>query len=143
MRRHQRLELSDELRVKSERELGVDPVLERCQSQPLQARDLRLGEPRVSEVGQGWAAPEGESLSKGLGGGLARARGQLLSTFSEQPLEAAGVDSVGIDAQAVAGGPSGDRGLLSEGPPEVGDVNLEGVARAFRLAVGPELLGQP
>ncbi len=41
---HELLELTDQLPVLAEQEIGLDPTFERSQPQLLQARDRRLGE---------------------------------------------------------------------------------------------------
>ncbi len=52
----------------SEREVGLDALLEGDDPQLLQARDLRRGEILVSEIGQRRPAPERESLTELPGG---------------------------------------------------------------------------
>ena len=57
------LELGDELRVTSEREIRLDPLLERDGAQLLEPRDLGLGERLVEEVRERRPAPERECLT--------------------------------------------------------------------------------
>ena len=52
MPRDERLELADELGVAAEREIGLDPLFERRELQLVEARDLRLCERLVGEVGK-------------------------------------------------------------------------------------------
>jgi hypothetical protein len=59
---HDPLEVADQLRVATERELCLDHLLVSGQAQVLEARDLRLGERLVREVGQRRTAPQRESL---------------------------------------------------------------------------------
>src|SRR5207247_781371 len=54
----QGLELADRLVVPPERDVGVDPLLERSEAKILQPADLRLGERLVSEIGQRRPPPE-------------------------------------------------------------------------------------
>ena len=63
----ERLELTDQLVVPSEREVGVDPLLERGQTELLEPSDLRLGERLVREVGEGRPAPERERVTEPIG----------------------------------------------------------------------------
>ncbi len=60
LRGDERLELGDELRVAPEREVGLDPLLERDGAQLLEPGDLGLRERLVEEVGERRAAPERE-----------------------------------------------------------------------------------
>ena len=66
--RRQRVELRDQRGVAAEREVGVDPHLDREQVHLLEAPDRRLGERLVGEVGERGAAPERERLAQLLGG---------------------------------------------------------------------------
>ena len=75
----QRLELGDELGVAPEREIRLDPLLERDGAQLLEPRDLGLGERLVEEVGERRAAPERERLAQ-----RALGRGGI-SAFERRP----------------------------------------------------------
>ena len=88
-----RLELSDELAVAPELEVGVDPRRERAQPQLLEAGDLRLGELLVGEVRERGPAPERERRTKAL-----RAYGRLgASCLRDQPLEDREVQLLRLD----------------------------------------------
>ena len=60
----QRLELADELGVAAEREVGLDPLLERRQPQLLEPRRLDPRERLVVELGQRRPAPQRERLAQ-------------------------------------------------------------------------------
>jgi hypothetical protein len=62
--RDQALELADELAPVPEGELGIDPLLDRSQTQLLEPRDLALGERLVGEIGERGAAPERQRVPK-------------------------------------------------------------------------------
>ena len=97
--RDQRLELGDQLLVAAERELGVDPLLERYQPQLLETRRLGLGEGLEGEVGKGCAAPRRERLAE-----RGRAFSRLESLRCDEcPLEAACVDLLVAGVEDVAG----------------------------------------
>ena len=69
LRGDERLELGDELCVAAEREIGLDPLLQRDRAQLLEPGDLRLRERLVEEVGERGATPERERLAqRALGG---------------------------------------------------------------------------
>ena len=65
----QGLELADDVGVAPEREVGVDPLLQRGQAELLQAGALVARE-GLRELRERWAAPQCERLPKELGGVL-------------------------------------------------------------------------
>ena len=96
----ERLELADELGVTAERQVGVDPLLERRQPQLLQPRDLGLGERLVGEVGERRPAPQRERLAQ-LRAAAVCGRARRASADSRS--KRARSSSDGVDAQHVAG----------------------------------------
>jgi len=58
----QRLQLTDQIRVPAEREIGFDTVLEDPGPQLLQPRDLRVRERFIADVGQRRTAPQRQRL---------------------------------------------------------------------------------
>jgi hypothetical protein len=66
--RDEALELADEVGVASEREVGLDPFLERAHAQLVQSRCLSRGERLVGELVQRRPSPHAEPLAQGLGG---------------------------------------------------------------------------
>jgi hypothetical protein len=79
------------IRVVSERELGLEALLERAQAQLLEARDLRLGEVVVGEVGERLPAPELERFPDRRVGALRVAGRELPAPVVEQVLGALAV----------------------------------------------------
>ena len=73
---HERLELADQLGVPSAGEVGVDAVLEQCQSQLLEPADLPLRERLEGESASGRPAPELQRRPQLLGGAPAVFGGQ-------------------------------------------------------------------
>ena len=63
---HQRLELPHQPRLLPDREVGVDPVLERLKPRLLQPRDRALRERLIGEIGQRRAAPQRQRLPQPL-----------------------------------------------------------------------------
>ncbi len=59
----ERLELSDQLVVAPECEVGVDPELHRCQPDLLEPGDRRLGEALVGEVRERRASPQRQRVA--------------------------------------------------------------------------------
>ena len=76
-----RLELADQLGAAAQREIGLDPVLERRQPLLLEPRDLRLRERLVGHVGQRRAAPDRERLPQPFG----RVAGSPASSAARPP----------------------------------------------------------
>ena len=94
MLRDQPLELADELSAAAELEVGVDPLLERLQAQLLEPADLGLDEGLEGEVGERWAAPQGQRLPEQLRPLFRR----LGSCLGDEALEALEVELRGLDA---------------------------------------------
>ena len=85
--RDERLELGDERGVAAERELRVDPVLER--SEPGSSSRTRVARERLgAEVGERRAAPERERLAEQRRRAGRVSGGEPLAPFGSQPLEA-------------------------------------------------------
>src|SRR6266480_2675158 len=125
---HEHLELPDELPVQASSEVALDPVLEACDVQLLETRDLRVCEALVREVGERRASPECESLVETL--------------FTEEPLETCEIELVGFHTNEVARR-LGDQTLPAEHLPELGYVDLEGLLGRVRRLFLPQRLHQP
>ena len=134
----ERLELGNELRVAAEREVGIDPQLERGEARSLEALGLRLRENVVGELGERLAAPEAERLAEQP----ARPGGIGAFRLGDQPLEAEQVELVGVDPDEVAGLLRDDRRAVPEHLPQLGDVELERVRRGRRRIVRPQRVDQ-
>ena len=101
---HEGLELADEVVVAAEREVGVDPALERRDAKLLELEDRRLGERLVGEVGEGRSAPQRERLAQLVGcDSVVRCR-ERATTVLDEPLEVMGIDRVGLDLDRVSAG---------------------------------------
>src|SRR5439155_15865171 len=64
---HERLQLPDKVSVSTEREIGLDPLLEDRKPQLPETSDLSLRERLVRDVGEDWSTPERERAPKALG----------------------------------------------------------------------------
>jgi hypothetical protein len=123
--------------VAAEREVGLDPLLERNESQLLQPSDLGRCEVLVREIGERRAPPERQSLAE-LGGG----RGRLGTTrLRHQPLESSEIELVPIDAQDVAGRASGEH-VAAERLAQPPDLDLDDLRRGRRRTFPPEPVDQ-
>ena len=91
------LELSDELGVAAEREIGFESTLERAQAELFEARNLSLRERLLGEVGKRRPAPKVESFAQPLRRQLGRHPLRLL----DEQFEAEQVELVRPDADQV------------------------------------------
>ena len=137
----QRLELSDQDVVLSERKVGLDPLLERGHPQLGQAGNLGLSERIEREVRQRRASPELEGHAQGARRGLVRAGVEVPSSLLGQVLELCGVDRVGVDPEQIAGRLPDDR-VRRQQLAELRHVDLERVGRGLGRVASPELLDQ-
>ena len=142
---HKRLHLADEIRVTAEREIGLDALLERHEPQLLEARDRRLGERLVREVGKRLPTPQRERRAQEPCR-LLRVAGRACSARAiELALEARDVELVRLDSGDVPGWTGRDHGLaagLSQSFTQLGDVDLDDLRGRRRRLVAPELVDQ-
>ena len=136
---HQLLELGHQPVGGAGGQVGLDPVLDGLQAQPVQAGDGRLGEGGGGRIGQGRASPQGQGLAQ-QGPRPVRVAAQLLAAGQGQCLEADGVHGLGVHGQPVAA----RRGLEHprEQTPQPGDERLQGVGRPRRRVVVPDRVDQ-
>ena len=136
---HQLLELGHQPVGCAGGQVGLDPVLDSLQAQPVQAGDGRLGEGGGGRIGQGRAPPQGQGLAQ-QGPRPVRVAAQLLAAGQGQCLEADGVHGLGVHGQPVAA----RRGLEHprEQTPQPGDERLQGVRRPRRRVVVPDRVDQ-
>ncbi len=128
MRAHERLQLADQLRVASIREIALDPLLDAREAKLLQTGDLGLGEALVGEVRQRLPPPLLERL--------------LRLPAVPQELETAEVELLRLDPQQI---PARLRlqAVPAEHLAELGDVDLERLSRRLGRLLVPEGLDQP
>ena len=81
---NQLLELAGELRVTAERELRLDPLLERSESDLLQSRNRNLGERFIGKIGKRRSTPKRKRLPQQLRCGLCVAALERLPPFFSQ-----------------------------------------------------------
>ena len=132
------LDLRDELGVRSQLEIGRDPLLEHAQAQVLEPVDLRLREGLELEVGERGSPPQAERLAEQqrpllrLGG----------ASFPRESLEARQIELVGLELEDVAGGPGEQAG----GPEQLAQLRdgvlQRGGGRAWWV-LPPELVDEP
>ena len=123
----QGLELPDDVRVIAEREIGLDPPLQRRRPLLLEARPLVARE-GLRELRQGRATPEPESPSKQLGRGAGVSVGERLAPRRDEPLKPPEIELLVGDFEHVAGRPRLQPGL-GQRLPQLRDVDLHHLLR--------------
>src|SRR5256885_11812526 len=136
------LELPDQSRVLTQRELRVDPLLENSQSRFLQPRDLRLRERLVGKFGKRWATPQPQCLPQPGGRTLRIALMKCPAAFLHERLEAANVDLTRLGLQQIAA-PAADQQPLPEHLTQVRDISLDDLGRARGRPFPPKRVDQP
>ena len=130
----ERCELAHELRMASYRQVGFDAFFQRAEAQLIEARDRRLREGVVGEVGKRGAAPQAECFpQRGRGSGRLGVRG-----FFAQPFEAVEVELSWLQPQFVAGGSRHDR-VGSEAAPQLRDIDVQALGRGRRSVRPPQM----
>ena len=111
----ERLELGNERELAAERELRVDPLLDRGEPQLLEPLDLDARERLELEVRKRPALPQRSAARKrlrGRGGVTGRER---LASLRDEPLEVLEVELARLDAKQVAGGARDEPRLVADG----------------------------
>ena len=132
-----RLELADELRMTPEREIGVDPILDRGDAQLFQAAAsvAANGSPATSASAGPRQRPSA-AVNRSAASSVApptRRRARLRG----QALEAGEVELVGLDADRVAAAAS-LQAVGAERTAQAGHVDLHRLRRAGRRGLAPE-----
>src|SRR5262249_22727131 len=124
----QRTELADDVRVTAERDIRRYPVLDSACPQLLQARDLRLREVLVADLGQRLTAPQRERLAEVRRRPARFAGRERATAVAGEALETAHVDVLRRGPQEVGTRP-GEQHLAPGGRlqrlPEPGDVYVQ------------------
>ena len=143
------LQLGDELAGQPEPEIGVDPVLDRLQSQLLEPGDLRLGPRLVGELLVGVTAPHRQPGPQRQGRARRIGLGQDPS-LGHRPLEPADIGVVTLDRQHVARrAGQQDRALRPlrsprlECRPQARDVHPQRVVLVGPARLTPQLVEDP
>ena len=132
----QRLELADDVALMPERELGLDPQLDRGQAKLLEPRALVPGE-RLRELGQRGAAPERERLAQPLGRVLRIALRERAAAVGERALETGDVELVLAHLEHVARAAC-VQSRLRQRLPQLRDLDLHHLLRRVRNVLAPE-----
>ena len=143
VRGHERRERSDDLRVPSEPQQRLGPVLDRREAQLLQPPDLLLREVLERELCEGRTAPERERRVEGEQGLRGRSVLERTSPVAGELLEARGVERDVVVEQRIARRPRDQEvgaspGPSLEQPAKVRDVSLHGLCRGVGGTRAPQ-----
>ena len=134
----------------AQRQVGVDPGLQRGQPQLLQAGRLGPGERVVGQVGQHRAAPQLQGPAQRLGRFGVPAGFQRGPARREALLEECRVEVLAVYAQQVAAIPGhqdpprrAPGAVRLQRPAQVKHVGLDGGGPALGRVAGPDVFGQP
>jgi len=116
---HEPLKLGNQLRVAPQRELGLDPLLERRQLLLFEPRSLGAGK-GVAQLGQRRSTPQGQPFPEEQGG----PSGLLHAGRRDQQLEAMEIELAVGDPDEIARGLRQDQ-IPAERLAQLGDVHLE------------------
>jgi hypothetical protein len=142
MLRHDRLELADDLAVAAEREIGLEPVLERVLVEALQPGGFGDRPGLVRELGEGLAAPKRQGLAQRLGGSSRVAAAERRPPLRAEPLERDRVDRRLVQLERVAWR-ARDEVPGPQDAPKSGDVVLKRIRCVDGRVVAPQLIDQP
>ena len=135
------LELSDELHVTAERELGFDSLLDGCQADLVEPLYRDLSERLVGEVGERWSPPEVERIREEARSGACIPCRQRSGRLLRATLEASQIELVGGEPDDVSGGAGLDRGR-TEHLAELGDLPLHLRHRRDRSCPRVQVVGE-
>ena len=139
---NERLELADQLVVAGQREVGVDPQLDRGHPDFLEPGNGGLGEALVDEVRERRTSPQRQRVAQPLRRVGREPAGEHAPALVDQPLEALEVELVRSDADQVAGRPRLQH-VLRKRLAEPRDVDAQSRGRVVGRALAPELVDQP
>ena len=133
----QRLELADELRVVSERQVGIDSLHKHREAHLLETRDLGLGKSLVGEIGERGPAPQPERLPQLVRRALRRSAGGL----GRESLETRHVGLVRFEVKHVAARTRGHAsGVEHLAQPR--DLDLDVLRSLRRRRAAPDLIDE-
>ena len=138
----ERLELSDQLVVSPERELGVDPELDCGQPDLLEPGDGSLSKALKGEVGKRRASPQLQCVVESLRRVGRQAASQQAPRLVGEVLEAVEIELVGLDPDEVARRP-GRQHVVRKGLAKSRDVDAQRGRGVLGRVHAPELVDQP
>jgi hypothetical protein len=138
---HQRLELADQRGVPAEREIGVDPILERREALLLQPRSLALRKPLIRKVRQRRPAPQRQRVPQPSARELRITPRERVAALAHTSLETIRVEQPALSPKHVPAA-SGHKQTISQRLTQIRDVHLHGLRRAAGRLLSPQLVDQ-
>ena len=132
----QRFELTDHVAVMAEREVGLDPLLERCNAELLETRALVPGE-RLRDLGQRGPAPERKRVTQQLSRLRSIAFRERLASVGDCTLEPGQVELVLPYLEQVTRS-ARVQPRFGKRLPQLRDVDLHHLLSRVRNVLGPE-----
>src|SRR5262245_27619679 len=133
------LELAYHPGTEPECQVGFQTLLERHETQVLEATDLVAGKRLVTKLGQGWAAPEPKPFAQHTPGLVRSSFREEVPSPVEEIFEALRIERRGFYAEQVAGRQRLDSSP-AEGLAQIPDVHLHGLHGRLRRPVTPQLV---
>ncbi|CAM4129040.1 hypothetical protein NOGI109294_25715 [Nocardiopsis gilva] len=144
---HQVAQLGQQGAVLAPAQLGLVEILAGGQPQLLQAFGLGAGEGGRPGIREGGTPPQRQGVAQQAGGTGVVGRAERRAAVGGQPLEAVGVDVVGVDREPVARGMEldGRSGAIGSGQAaaQPRHQGLEGVGGPLRWGVAVQPVDQP
>jgi len=137
----ERLELTYEVGVATELEVGLDPLFHRHEAKLFEPGTLAPGKRLRSEFAQSWTAPEFECLTEGLACSRRLTRSKIALALPERTLETVKVELVDLYFGDVARW-ARHKDALREHLAQAGDVRLDHLDGFLRLLVTPQLIDE-
>ena len=138
----ERLQLGDRLAVSTDREVGLQAMLERDEAQRFQPADLVARERLVAEVRQRRAAPQRERAAQHLARLGRGPSGKQLPALVQQPLEPLQIERAVLDPHQVAERPRLDH-PIAERLPQLRHVHLQRLDRSRGRLLIPQRINEP
>ena len=138
---HQRVQLTDQCSVLTQRKISVDPILERRQALLLEPRDLALRERLIHEVRQRRPAPKREGAPKPVTRYSRISRSQRAATLSDQCIEPIEVNLAARGLEQIPA-TARDQQSIAERFAQMRHVALNDLLGARRRLLTPQLVDQ-
>ena len=136
------LELGDDLRVMTNGEERLEPVLRGRRSQLVPVARRRSNSGAIGELEQGIIAPQRQCLIEGADGNVVPAGQERCSSGVQQCLEPVSVHVVAIDCQLVSSRRGHDQ-VCAQSATKLEHDDLQSVRRPDRALCCPQVLDQP
>src|SRR5262249_14388759 len=140
--RHERLQLSDEIGVTSEGQVGFEALLEHRELQLLEASDLSLRKRLVCDVREGRPPPEGGRRPEEFGSLRRTTLRERLARLRQQPLAPRRVQFLRCEDKRVTGRPA-DQTRCSKRRAQARDVRPHRYLGRRRWLAVPQVFDQP